>query len=164
MGDEAATVIDRRTGLRLDRDGRLWHDGGLVEHPRLLAALRSGLGRDPSGRPIVRLGTQWGWLEVEETLFRVTAVELSSAQAEPDRLESATFWRDDGHQWHAAGPDLRLQLCEDGALQVACPRDGEWCRAVAGVHASLGRFLEPTTAGGWALRTIAGLVEVERSR
>ena len=161
MGDEPVRVLDRHTGLRLDRDGLLWHEGTRVEHPRLVAALRAGLGRDVSGRPIVRLGAQWGWLEVEETLFRVTAIEARSDPREADRLVSATFWRDDGQSWSATGPEVRLRLCDDGGLQLQCPLDDEWCRAVAGVHAAIGRFLEPATPEGWALRTATGTVIVE---
>ena len=37
--------LREQSGLRLDKEGRFWHRGGLVEHARTLAALHQGIHR-----------------------------------------------------------------------------------------------------------------------
>src|SRR5580700_3346505 len=45
----------RESTLRLDREGRFWHDGRLVEHPGLRAGLHSWISRHPDdGRYVVQ--------------------------------------------------------------------------------------------------------------
>jgi hypothetical protein len=48
----------RHSGLRLDREGRWWHEGQPVEHPRLAAALHRWLDRQEDGRYVVRLDAE----------------------------------------------------------------------------------------------------------
>src|SRR3979411_2037069 len=54
------------SGLRLDREGRFWHRGDLLEHARTVAALHRGLHRAADGRWAVRIGPEWGYVEVED--------------------------------------------------------------------------------------------------
>ena len=71
------------SGLSMDVDGTFRHEGVVVEHPRVVAMLRRGLGRAPDGRPIVRFGETWGYLTAAGDLFRVTSVSLEPASAPP---------------------------------------------------------------------------------
>lgn len=60
--------------FRIDRQGAFEIDGGPVTHPRIIDALRHGIDVNDAGEPIVRLGTQWAYLTVEDTPLRATAV------------------------------------------------------------------------------------------
>src|SRR5262245_13060798 len=58
----------RQTGIRLDREGRFWHEGIEVTHPRLRQALLRWLDRrDEDGRPILRLDERrYAYVDVED--------------------------------------------------------------------------------------------------
>ncbi|HWN69612.1 MAG TPA: hypothetical protein VNM90_18350 [Haliangium sp.] len=57
----------RRTGIRLDREGRLWHEGAEIEHAGLRRALLRWLDRRDDGRPILRLDAQrYAYIDVED--------------------------------------------------------------------------------------------------
>lgn len=58
----------RHVGLRIDRAGRLWHQGREVTHPRLARAIRSWIDRrEGDGRPIVRMdAARYAYIEVED--------------------------------------------------------------------------------------------------
>lgn len=66
----------RQTGIRLDRNGRLWHQGTEITHPGLRRALLRWLDRLPDGRPILRLDERrYAYLDVEDAhLLAVSAV------------------------------------------------------------------------------------------
>ena len=48
----------RQSGIRLDADGRFWHEGAEVTHPGLRAAFWRWLDRNPDGRWVLRLDEQ----------------------------------------------------------------------------------------------------------
>ena len=66
----------RQTGIRLDRNGRLWHEGTEITHPGLRRALLRWLDRLPDGRPILRLDAhRYAYLDVEDAhLLAVSTV------------------------------------------------------------------------------------------
>jgi len=56
----------RRSGIRLDGEGRFWHEGAEVTHGGLRAALWRWLDRDPDGRWVLRLDERrFVWLDVD---------------------------------------------------------------------------------------------------
>jgi hypothetical protein len=60
-------ALRRGSGLRFDRDGVWWHEGGRVLHPRIAQVLSAGIDRHPqSGEYIVRVGREWCYVEVED--------------------------------------------------------------------------------------------------
>jgi uncharacterized protein len=72
----------RTIGLRIDRAGKVWHQGDEVTHPRLRQALLRWLDVTPDGRNIVRLDAQrYAYVEVDDAHLRVT-----SARWEGDRV------------------------------------------------------------------------------
>jgi len=148
------------SGLRLDRDGAFWHEDQPVLHPRLIQVLRQGLGRDQAGRPIVRLGRQWAWLQVDDTLFRVRSC---TARADPcsEALAGIDLDRDDDHRETLEPPHLRLALDAEGVLYVRVAQGAEWARCSPGVQATLGEFVAPSADGGWLLMTTVGGRPVE---
>jgi uncharacterized protein len=66
----------REVGIRLDREGRLWHEGAEVAHPGLRRAILRWLDiRETDGRPIIRLDDRrYAYIEVEDAhLLAVSA-------------------------------------------------------------------------------------------
>lgn len=108
----------RSIGLRIDRTGRLWHQGDEVTHPGLRRALLRWLDVLPDGRPIVRLdAARYAYVDVDDLPLRVVAarwdgeapqVFLDDGTDEP--LDLATV---------AADPDDRLRCRVRGGLLAA---------------------------------------------
>jgi hypothetical protein len=72
------------SGLVLDEEGRWFHDGAAVEHPRIAEAFHRGLERALDGRYLLRLGSDWCFVEVRGTPLQVVAaaVERDAGRAE----------------------------------------------------------------------------------
>jgi hypothetical protein len=71
---------DRESGLVLDAEGQWRHEGGVVEHQRLAAALHRWLDVDPdTGRYVVRAGEQWCFVTVEDAPYMVRTIALQGA-------------------------------------------------------------------------------------
>lgn len=78
--------LSRESSLRLDGEGRFWHDGELVDHPRLLTALHRWITRHPNdGRFILSNGYDWTYFTVDDVPYSVRGVQLG---AEPRLLLS----------------------------------------------------------------------------
>ena len=72
----------RQSGIRLDGDGRFWHQGAEVTHHGLRAALWRWLDRNPDGRWVLRLDDRrFVWLDVDGDVPYV----VRSARWEGDR-------------------------------------------------------------------------------
>ena len=72
----------RESTLRLDGEGRFWHDGAPVEHAGLEAALHCWIGRHPDdGRFILSNGYDWTYFGVDDAPYVVRALRL-----EPSRV------------------------------------------------------------------------------
>jgi hypothetical protein len=72
----------RESTIRLDARGRFWHDGALVEHAGLAAALHSWIARHPDdGRYILTNGYDWTYFTVDDAPYSVVALRI-----EPSRL------------------------------------------------------------------------------
>ncbi len=76
-GLETSDVPPRRrhtredSGIRLDADGRWWHDEERVEHPRIVAAFDAGLQPSEDGRFKLVVGNDWCFVEVQGAAYRV---------------------------------------------------------------------------------------------
>jgi hypothetical protein len=70
----------RESTIRLDRQGRFFHDMEAVTHPGMARAFASWVGRHPDdGRFILNNGWDWTYFEVEDAPFFVDSVEASDA-------------------------------------------------------------------------------------
>ncbi len=79
----------RAIGLRLDRSGTFWQDGGPVTHARLRQALLRWLDVRDDGRDIVKLDdTRYAYVDVEDAHLRAR-----SARWDGDRC--FVLWDDD---------------------------------------------------------------------
>lgn len=91
------------SGIRLDREGRWWHDDELIEHPKIIEAFNTGLQPTEDGRYKLVFGWDWCFVQVEDAAYRVTGIDetddgllsvrLSDRSAE--RLDPGTLRLDD---------------------------------------------------------------------
>lgn len=103
--------LRRGVPLRLTPMGVLrWGDEDIT-HARVREALRRGLDVTDDGEPIVRIGPHWCYLSVEDTLFRVEAVDVKGdvlhARLDDGRtveLDPTTLWEEPGHGLRATVP------------------------------------------------------------
>jgi hypothetical protein len=104
--------LREQSGLRLDKEGRFWHRGGLVEHARTLAALHQGIHRAPDGRWATRIGDEWGYLEVEDAALFIRRMEPEGMRLRA-QLASGK-WADIDPATLATGADDALYVRVDG--------------------------------------------------
>jgi hypothetical protein len=72
----------RESTIRLDAEGRFWHDGRRVEHARLAAGLHAWISRHPDdGRYILSNGYDWSYFTVDDAPYTVRTVRM-----EPERI------------------------------------------------------------------------------
>ncbi len=81
----------RESTLRIDREGRFWHDGARVDHPALETALRSWVTRHPDdGRPILSNGYDWCYFTVDDAPLFVAALHVGDEGAVTLKLTDGT--------------------------------------------------------------------------
>jgi hypothetical protein len=67
----------RESTIRLDGQGRFWHEGALVEHVGLARALASWISRHPDdGRYILSNGYDWTYFTVDDAPYFVRALRI----------------------------------------------------------------------------------------
>ena len=67
----------RESTIRLDAEGRFWHDGERVDHPALEKALHSWIARHPDdGRLILTNGYDWTYFKVDDAPYTVRALKV----------------------------------------------------------------------------------------
>src|SRR5580704_11018271 len=70
----------RERTIRLDAEGRFFHEGALVEHPGLAAAMHTWIRRHPDdGRFILSNGYDWTYFTVEDAPYFVRGVREDGA-------------------------------------------------------------------------------------
>ena len=159
MNEATLESMRESIGLRLDGDGCFWHENMAVTHPRLIQVLRAGLGRSADGRPTVRLGNQWGYLQLDGVLYRVRTLRCDRVG---EALGGVTAALDDGSEESITAGELTVAISDDGTLHVAVRAGTEWARCLPGPHAALGAFLESSEEGGWLIVSSAGRRRVAR--
>ena len=71
----------RESTIRLDSEGRFFHEGALVEHPRLAAGMHSWISRHPDdGRFILTNGYDWTYFTVEDAPFFVRTIRIEASR------------------------------------------------------------------------------------
>lgn len=144
-------ALRENSRIRLDREGRFWHEDVLVEHPKVAALFHRGLGRAPDGRPTLTVGPTWCYIEAEDTLY---LVRRAICEVQGERLASCLLRLDDGSEELLSLERGSLALDGEGVLHVRVKAGTEWARLIPEAHAALGRFV--TGAEGLALATVKG--------
>jgi hypothetical protein len=139
----------RRSGIRVDREGRFIHKGGEVTHEGLRRALFRWLDRLPwpDGRYILRLDAgRFAYLDVDDTPLVARAARVDAA---------GTIWLalSDGEE-EALDP-ATLTADEAGVLRASVRGGRLQARLATSALAALGDLLTETPDGRPALR-VAG--------
>jgi len=122
--------LREESGLRLDREGRFWHRGDLLEHARTVAALHRGMHRAEDGRWAVRIGPEWAYVEVEDAARFIRRIEVRG-----DRLRAQLA----DAEWVEIDP-ATLASGVDDALYARTP-EGERARLTRAAQLSLSDHL-----------------------
>ena len=134
--------LREQSGLRLDKDGRFWHRGGLVEHARTLAVLHQGMHRAPDGRWATRIGKEWAYVEVEDTaLFvrRIDGVRAQLATGEWAEIQGLAKGPDDALYATVRGERARLTRAAQLSLADALrEEDGRFVVTLGGRRFEIG--------------------------
>jgi uncharacterized protein len=130
MDEALLRRLRESSGLRLDREGRFFHQGTPVEHARTVAVLHAGLYRAEDGRWATRIGSDWAYLEVEDAARFVRRIEPRGGAL---RAQLATG------EWVEVDPATVASGADD-ALYVRLP-DGERARLTRPAQVSLLPFL-----------------------
>jgi len=140
VDEELLRRLRESSGLRLDREGRFFHQGTPIEHARTVAVLHQGLHRAEDGRWATRIGRDWGYVDVEDAARFVRRVEPRG-----DRLRGQLATG----EWVEIDP-ATLAAGADDALYVRLP-DGERARLTRAAQLSLAPFVAES-GGGFELR------------
>jgi hypothetical protein len=132
VDEEALERLRESSGLRLDGEGRFWHQGTPVEHARTVEVLHRGLHRAPDGRWATRIGREWAYVAVDSAAFFVRRIE-----PEPGR-PLLRAWLVDGRELLVE--PAALMHGEGDALALRLP-EGEKARLLRAAQASLAPLL-----------------------
>ncbi len=136
----------RQSGIRLDADGKFWHEGGEVTHAGLRAALWRWLDRNPDGRYVLRLDERrFVYLDVDDAPFVVRSLRWEGDRAiaqlsdgGEEALDASTLRLKRGVAYATVKGrfDARLATAAWGALQARLhERDGAvWLDAAGGPY------------------------------
>lgn len=144
--------LREESGLRLDREGRFWHRGDLLEHARTVAALHRGMHRADDGRWAVRIGPEWGYVDVEDAARFIRRLEM---RGETLRAQLA-----DG-EWVEIDP-ATLASGADDALYARTP-EGDRARLTRAAQLSLADHLREEK-GGFSLEISGRRYPIGRDR
>jgi hypothetical protein len=71
----------RESTIRLDGEGRFWHENLQVEHRKLAAAMHTWVARHPDdGRYILTNGYDWTYFTVEDAPYTVRSLKIEGDQ------------------------------------------------------------------------------------
>jgi hypothetical protein len=148
----AAAALDRfrQTGIRLDREGRFWHEGQEIEHDGMRRAFLGWLDRLGDGRYVLRLDAErFAYLEVDDAPLLVT-----SARWRGDRVYVVT---NDGRERELDYASLRTAP-DDALYCTVASRFGQPldARVTTAAYYPIAERIEETAAG-FALRAAGGL-------
>lgn len=142
--------------IRLDREGRFWHEEALVEHPRVAAAFHRGLGRAPDGRPTIRLGRTWCYIEAEGPLYQA---RQAACWEDGAALTRCVIRLDDESEEEVPLAPGLLKWDGDDTLLVRVKGGTEWARCSSEAQRSLGRYLDDEGR----LLTVNGVFAIDRA-
>lgn len=126
----------RSLDLRLDSEGRWFHDGEVFAHSRLIETFNRGIDRhDVTGEPIIRVGQTWCYFHAETSPHLVVRVIQKSQKISEFLLNSKK----------RLSANTGAYSSENGRLVFETPSLGEVCFTRA-AQAALIPFL--TTNGG----------------
>jgi hypothetical protein len=143
--------------IHLDGDGRFWHEGALVEHPRIALAFHRGLERAPDGRPALRIGRTWCYITADSTLYIARAALCTEGSA--GALAVCRVRLDDETEEDVPLANGCVRIDPEGVLYVRVKEGREWARLRPAAQGALGVWVEQS-GDGWALKTSGGMIPI----
>jgi hypothetical protein len=126
------------SGIRLDREGRWWHEGERIDHPKIVEAFNQGVRPDESGRFKLFFGNDWCFIEVEDAAYQVLGVASDGTLALSDRTSEPI--------------DLKtLSLDAEGVFRCRVKKGLAAARFSRSAQAALGELLEERDGAVWLL-------------
>lgn len=133
----------RQSGIRLDREGRFWHEGAEITHPGLRRALLRWMDRLDDGRAVLRLDEQrFAYVDVEDASLLAT-----SARWDGDR---AILTLNDGSEEEL--DCASLEVGDDDALYCAVRGGRLQARITTPAYYVLAERVTEAPAGTFTLR------------
>lgn len=125
----------RSINLRLDVDGRWWHDEHPFEHAGLVKAFNTGIGRHPDTRePIITIGSTWCYFTSVDSPFIVRRLVHNRRVIQGLRLNTGvkvsasalTFYSKSNQVFalHATYDEIRFDRTSQAALAPFLSGDG----------------------------------------
>jgi hypothetical protein len=125
----------RNSGIRIDREGELWHEGQVIAHGGLRSALFRWLDRNPDGRYVFRLDEKrFANVEVADTPIVARAARwegeqllLALSDGSEEVLDPASLTVDESGvlRCRVRGGRLEARLSNSAAVVLAERIDGE---------------------------------------
>jgi hypothetical protein len=144
----------RRTGIRLDREGRFWHEGATIDHEGMRRAFFRWMDRLDDGRPILRLDeNRYVYLDVDDAPLLVT-----SARWDGDRAFITT---NDGAEQELAYDTLAV--ADDDAMYCHVRNRKLEARLTTPAFHTISERIEETE-NGFALRAAGARHSIGRRR
>lgn len=149
--EEWAARLDqlrRSLDLRMDHEGRWYHEGERFEHPRLIALFDRGIDAHPeSGEPIVHIGDKWCYFTADDTPFIVRRLE-STPETLVAHLNNTEIHPIPASGFESEGDFIYVQLTENRRARL--DRDSQnqlwgWLEEGPPIEAV-------TTTGRWPIR------------
>src|SRR5882724_1939247 len=129
----------RRSGIRIDREGRFVHEGAEVRHEGLRRALFRWLDAEPDGRVVLRLDARrFANVDVDDTPLVGERVLLALTDGSEEALDPATLTVDDAGvlrvRVRAGKLEARLGTSAAAVLAERLSEEapGRWVLALAG--------------------------------
>ena len=133
----------RQTGIRLDREGRFWHEGAVVTHRGFQRALLRWLDRLDDGRPILRLDERrYAYVDVDDAELLAL-----SARWQGDRAFLTLNDESDEELDYAS-----LEVDADNALYCSARGGRLTARITTPAYYALAERIEETSTGRFVLR------------
>jgi hypothetical protein len=145
----------RESSIRLDRDGRFFHDGEPVVHAGMARAFSTWIGRHPDdGRFILQNGYDWTYFSVEDTPYFVESVRSLESGLELELSDGTT----------EPLPPSGLALDESGQLLASVKGGLFQARFKRAAQLSIGELLSEDEAGNLFLATEQGRSRITLAR
>jgi uncharacterized protein len=137
--DEASLELLRsRSGLSIDLEGRLCHQGEPITHARTLEVLWRSLKVTPDGRYLVEVGRERGYLHVEDAPYGVRGMTLEAGWPILHLTDGAAEALDPSSLW----------LDREGILHCLVKPERRPARFQRSAQVDLGLLLEEAPEGG----------------
>ena len=142
----------RESRIVVDREGRFWHEGRLVEHRGMAEAFASWIDRHPhDGRYVLNNGYDWSYVTVEDAPLTVRTlhggsepwVELNDGSREP--LDASS-----------------VRVGDDGVTYCSVRGGRLMARFSRAAQLALAPYLDQDSEGRLVLRLSERSVEVDR--